>query len=209
MFGVTTNCWKRLYDKQKTHSTDLKVFLHSDHIKGWKARVKNCIYGRKRLLLQDSQEDSVLNKQLQTQDYLPIVHVYSHTYIKCNLRKARVSFMSQASVRKAAGVYNCIMWPFTMFLVSRKSQLKRKWRKGFCLLQGAGNRNCLQKATEGTKNESVVCIRARIEGEASNVRSRKVISDPRYHLIGANECAIQGWLTSLDIRKCLQLYTHK
>jgi hypothetical protein len=172
-------------------------------------RWKNCIYGRKRLLLQDSQEDSVLNKQLQTPYYLPIVHVYCHTYMKRNLRKARVSFMSQPSVKEAAGVYKCIMWPFTMFLVSRKSQLERMWRKGSCLLQGAGNRNCLQKATERTKNESVVCTRARIESEASNVRSRKVISDPRYHLISGNECAIQGWLTSLDIRKCLQLYTHK
>jgi hypothetical protein len=144
-----------------------------------------------------------LNKQLQTQDYLPIVHVYSHTYMKCNLRKARVSFMSQASVKKAAGVYNCIMWPFTMFLVSRKSQLERMWRKSSCLLQGAGNRNFLQKTTERTKKKSVVCTRARIECEASNVRSRKVISDPRYHLICGNECAIQRWITSQDICKCL------
>jgi hypothetical protein len=124
-----------------------------------------------------------------------------YSYMKCDLRKARVSFMSQASVKKAAGVYNCIMWPFTMLLVSRKSQLERMWRKGVGLLQGAGNKNCLQKATGRTKNESVVCTCARIECEASNVRSRIVISDPRYHLICGNECAIQGWLTSQNIRK--------
>jgi len=55
---------ERDYTTNRRH-TGLKVFLHSDHIKGWKARVKNSIYDRKRLRLKDSQEDSVLNKQLQ------------------------------------------------------------------------------------------------------------------------------------------------
>jgi len=54
---------ERGYTTNRRH-TGLKVFLHSDHIKGWKVRVKNYIYGRKKLLLKDAQEDSVLNKQL-------------------------------------------------------------------------------------------------------------------------------------------------
>lgn len=94
---------------RQTEDTGLKVFLDSDHIKGWKASMKTAFtlwpkeVTSKRLTRRFCVEQAVT--KLNT--CLPIAHVYSHTYIKCNLKKARVSVMCQANV-KAADVYNCI-----------------------------------------------------------------------------------------------------